>query len=394
MDPAAAAVEPLPGLPGFPYLHRGAGAVIVGPTGGGRSSLLQAGLYDAARAGLRCAYLGSEITEPEFNARAAILAQRRGDQVDDELRAALARVRYLNLASVMPRAWKDPQEWIDTITANYEIVITDPLSAVAAALGLDFDKSNADFVLWYDRLAQPLVTAGITFATPDNVGHAQEAKRRAKGASAKSDRVDLTFSCAASANPVGLTIRAHKVRSVRAGHREGDEWLFVRDTQRIQARGHTPAATTTAFRPTTIMQRVSETLEHDQGLSRNAIRTSIGGKAEYVDLALELLISEGHVEVVKTSQAHRHHCLKPYRGDTESRESQPSPGLTKDPVRPTESRPSPNQVPDPHPDTESHRVPPLKGGPVTGPGSDTNDNGHDDDWLQALIDSHPEQEHV
>ena len=86
MDPLAVPAEPLPTVPGFPYAHRGAGVVIVGPTGGGRSSLVEAGLYDAACAGLRCAYLGGEVTEGEFNARAADLASRRGDAVDEELR--------------------------------------------------------------------------------------------------------------------------------------------------------------------------------------------------------------------------------------------------------------------------------------------------------------------
>ena len=81
MDPTLADGEPLPPLAGFPFLHAGAGAVISGPTGGGRSSLLQAGAYDAACAGLRIAYLGSEVTPPEFNARAADLAERRGHEL-------------------------------------------------------------------------------------------------------------------------------------------------------------------------------------------------------------------------------------------------------------------------------------------------------------------------
>lgn len=86
MDPTAATVEPLPTLPGFPFLHAGDGAIVVGPTGRGRSSLIQAALYDAARARLQSAYLGCEVTPGEFNARAASLAHRRGDEVDDELR--------------------------------------------------------------------------------------------------------------------------------------------------------------------------------------------------------------------------------------------------------------------------------------------------------------------
>ena len=44
----------------LPFAHPGAGIVIVGPTGCGRSSLVQACLYDGAGAGLRGAYPGSE----------------------------------------------------------------------------------------------------------------------------------------------------------------------------------------------------------------------------------------------------------------------------------------------------------------------------------------------
>src|SRR4051794_14714536 len=51
MDPAAGHRDPLPALPGFPFLHDGAGALIVGPTGKGRSSLVQACAYDAALQG-------------------------------------------------------------------------------------------------------------------------------------------------------------------------------------------------------------------------------------------------------------------------------------------------------------------------------------------------------
>ena len=194
MDPMAAKVEPLPALSGFPYLHAGSGAVIVGPTGGGRSSLIQAGLYDAAIAGLRCAYLGCEVTEGEFNARAALLAQRRGDDVDDGLRARLALVRYLDLSSVVVQAWSDPAAWLEGIVASYDLLAIDPLSAVASALDLDFDKSNAEFIRAYDRLVAPLTAGGVAVVLVDNVGHAIEAKARAKGVSAKQDRADAATS--------------------------------------------------------------------------------------------------------------------------------------------------------------------------------------------------------
>ena len=354
MDPTAVAIDPLPGLPGFPFLHAGAGAVIVGPTGGGRSSLIQAGLYDAARAGLRCAYLGSEVTQPEFNARAAILAQRRGDEIDDTLLAQLAHARYLNLAGAIAHGWGDPAAWVEGITASYDLLAIDPLSAVASALDLDFDQRNAEFIRFYDRLVQPLTDRGLAVVAVENIGHATEAKARAKGVSAKQDRADLTFSCAHTTNPAGLIIKAHKVRSIRAGIQRGDEWLFTRDTQRIERRDHTNESEHDAtFRPTTIMQRVSEAVECNAGLTTNALRTTVKGRGEYVTLALQLLVSEGYIEAHKDGQALRHHTINPYRQDTES----------------TESQPSPSQVPDLAPDTEStgsHHPNVVGGGPGLG----------------------------
>jgi hypothetical protein len=287
--------------------------VIVGPTGGGRSSLIEAGLYDAAKDGLTVAYLGSEITEEEFNARAAILAERRGDDIDDELRARLAHVRYLNLSSVIARAWRDPSAWAEGVVAHYALLAIDPLSAVASALDLDFDQRNAEFIRFYDQLIAPLTAREVAVVIVDNTGHAIEAKNRAKGVSAKQDRADLTFSCSLSTSPVGLIIKAHKVRSVRAGVRRGDEWVFLRDTQCIEQRDGVNDNIESTFRPTKIMQRVSETVESDPGLSRNSIRASVGGRAEYVGLALELLISEGYIAVVRDRQAHLHHSLRPYR---------------------------------------------------------------------------------
>jgi archaellum biogenesis ATPase FlaH len=336
MDPAAAPVEPLPTLAGFPFVPEGNGVMIVGPTGGGRSALVQAALYDAGLAGLDCAYLGSEITPGEFNARAAVLADRRGDTINDEIRGRLSLVRYLDLASVIASAWARTDEWANAIVGRYTVVVIDPISAVASALDLDFDKANADYIKFYDRLVAPLTSRGVAVILVDNVGHAEEAKARAKGASAKSDRADLTFSCSQSTNPPGLIIKAGKVRSVRAGFQRGDEWLFLKDPQRIVARGHSEE-THPAFRPTTIMQRVSEAVERDPGLSANAIRTTIGGRSEYVTLALQLLVSEGYIDAERDGQAHRHRSLKPYTTPTASTESPPSPNQVPDPVLGTES---------------------------------------------------------
>ena len=74
LNPLSVANKLLPPLPGFPYLSEGNVAVIAGPTGGGRSALVELGLYEAALAGLRCAYFGAEIDSGEFAARARMIA--------------------------------------------------------------------------------------------------------------------------------------------------------------------------------------------------------------------------------------------------------------------------------------------------------------------------------
>jgi hypothetical protein len=323
MDPAAQAPEPLPTIPGFPFLHRGAGAVIVGPTGGGRSSLIQACAYDAAPHGVRVAYLGSEVTEGEFNARAADLARRREDPIDSTLRDQLANVRYLNLASTIAHAWEHPDQWAQEIPDRFDVVAIDPISAVASTLGLDFDKSNAEFVRFYDLLVQPLAAAGVAVAMLDNVGHAIEARARAKGASAKQDRADLTFWCKVKAQPVGLIITAGKVRTVRAPFHRGDAWSFDRATQRIaRTEAHTIDA---APRPTVLMERISLTVESSPGLNRTAIRNAVHGRAADILGAVDTLISENYI-AERTEHGRRgHHSIRPFRKDDDDGSAVPDP---------------------------------------------------------------------
>jgi hypothetical protein len=198
MNPDAVSAEPIPAIPGIPYLTPGATALLVGPTGRGRSSLAEASLYDAARESVDSAYLGCEVTEPEFHARSGHLAMLRGDVIDAALKRDLALVRYLDLPDTISTAWERPNEWIEGVAEMFRVVVIDPLSAVESALGLNFEQRNTDFVAFYDRLIQPLTRRGVGVLLIDNIGHATEAKGRAKGASAKQDRVDIIL-------PLGLS---------------------------------------------------------------------------------------------------------------------------------------------------------------------------------------------
>jgi hypothetical protein len=347
MNPHAAPREPIKALEGLPITYPGACTVLVGPTGGGRSMLLQACLYDSSLAGLRGAYLGCEIVEDEFHARAAEIAECRGDRIGDELLALLAEVRYHDLASTIVHASAHPDEWAAEIAARYDWIGIDPLSAVAAALDRDFEN-NAEYVAFHARLIEPLTRQGVPVVLVDNVGHGDTARTRAKGASAKQDKADVLLTCTAISG--GLAIQARKVRSIRAPIRKGDEWTFDRATLRIAPRTtSTPEPERPAFRPTTIMQRVSEVVERDAGLSQTAIRAAVGSRAEHVRLALQLLISEGYVAAEKDGQTHTHRSLRPYRQDTDEQlQLDPDP-----PTASTASPPRPHPVPDAVPGTAS-----------------------------------------
>ena len=166
-------------------------------------------------------------------------------------------------------------------------------------------------------LVQPLAAAGVAVVMLDNIGHAIEARNRAKGASAKEDVADLTFACKLRAQPVGLVITAKKVRSVRAAHRRGDSWMFDRETQRIErSESEQHAAQEAAFRPTVLMERVSRAIEAEPGLTRRALRTAVKGKHDVKELALEMLIADGYVEQRHEGQWPRHHSTRPFRAET------------------------------------------------------------------------------
>lgn len=211
---------------------------------------------------------------------------------------------------------------------------------MASALGLDFDKSNADYVAVYDRLVQPLVTAGLLVVLLDNVGHALDAKNRAKGASAKSDRADLTFSCKLVTRPVpAMILTAQKVRSVRAGFQRDASWIFDHETMRVVGHGH-DAPTVPTFRPTVLMERVSRAIEDEPGLTRRALRTAVAGNHAAKELALELLVIEERVARRKQGQAVRHFSTRPFRADADA-EVDTVPTVPKPCPRHGRSRPCP-----------------------------------------------------
>jgi hypothetical protein len=70
------------------------------------------------------------------------------------------------------------------------------------------------------------------------------------------------------------------------------------------------------FRPTGLMAKVCAVLaQHPNGLSKNAIETSVGGKAATVRGALDLLVSEGYVTAGRVGTANVHKLARPFTDD-------------------------------------------------------------------------------
>jgi len=107
------------------------------------------------------------------------------------------------------------------------------------------------------------------------------------------------------------------VRSIRAGIKHGDNGGSPRLTDdRTLDRGRFRAGARVP--PDRPLQRVSEAVTADPGLSKRAIRKTVRGKAEVVELALELLVAEDYIDPREEGQGKpsRHYSLKPYKDET------------------------------------------------------------------------------
>jgi hypothetical protein len=230
---------------------------------------------------------------------------------------------------------------------------------------------NTDTADWLDKIPRRAIRAGCAVVAADHVVKDKEARGRyAIGAQHKLAGVDVAYSLTV-VEPFGrgrngvVTIKVQKDRpgGIREYAQDGIV-ATLRATSHLDGsvsiRLDPPEArdSSTPFRPTGLMEKVSRALEADSGLSVRAVRSAAKGKGEYVDLALELLISEGFVRTEPGARnSTRHYSVRPYRDD--------------DPT--TVSPPCPDRVPDTVDATVS-RVPTLIGDTVTEHTNTTTDN--------------------
>jgi hypothetical protein len=247
-----------------------------------------------------------------------------------------AKLRYYAWPS-MSLSWRDDPAYPAEF-AGADVVIFDSSRSHTAPLGLTEDASD-DWAAFTTALVDPLMQAGITTVTLDNMGH--EEKGRPRGTSAKEDLCDIAYTMKVG-TPFSSTLAGRlELRCSRSRIGEitvGDMWRMelggghYGSWQRVERASADERA---AFRPTAIMEKVSRAVEQDAGLSKRSIRTAIAAKNDWIDLALELLISEGFIEAREDGQAHRHYSIRPYREGTVPTVPQPCPNRAPGTVEPT-----------------------------------------------------------
>lgn len=265
-----------------------------------------------------------------------------------------ARLSYLRVDEPVDR-WA-----IDALTANTPaLVVIDGITEALTVEGLDM-AANQDIAEFRKRIARPFVRAGAAVLEVDHVVKDKENRGRyAIGAQHKLAGTDVAYKLDV-VQPFGrereglvkITVTKDRPGFVRQHSEDGERTALLRlqsDNGTVTTRLERAEEHGDSFRPTRIMERVSKAVEAQPGLTRNAVRATVQHKATYVDLALELLISEGFVTFKREGQAKLHHVVKPYRVPTES-----------------------HRVPDPAGDTGSPGPPPFKGTRDPDPAATTN----------------------
>jgi hypothetical protein len=313
VDLIAAICEGIPEpafVPGCaPWLLQGKRYLVPAPAGTGKS--LAAAVISVAivEAGGTVAILDVENGADEYARRLQDILNAR-DPDGTAADACQARLRY-HAWPTLSLAWI-AGEWADALR-DCQLVIFDSSRLMLSSVGLGEDKAD-DYSRFVTGLLIPLARAGITTMVLDNTGHDQE---RARGSSSKEDLNEVVY----------LLKRGAAFDRDRAGHLRmllrRNRFASLPQELHLHVGADTYSAPVPAqddgddgarpFRPTGLMERVSVALEGSPGLSKRAIRETVRGKNSVIDLALELLVCEGFVEVIRDGRSDAHRSVREYR---------------------------------------------------------------------------------
>lgn len=292
---------------GEPWLLAGKRYLLPAPAGTGKSLLAVVVGVEVVAAGGTVAVLDVENGADEYARRLADVLEARedGDQLAD---ACSARFLYYDWPAL--RVDWDGEEWA-AAHAGVDLAVFDSSRMMLSAAGLAED-SNDDYSTFVNGLLVPLARAGVATVVLDNTGHDGE---RARGASAKGDLNEAVY-VVETGEPFDREQAGH-LRLVRKRTRFSELPAELRVPIGDGAYGPVeevePAPDADGFRPTTLMERISEAVEQEPGMGKNDLRRAVTGKNDAKDLALRLLVAEGYLRVEQEGQARRHYGVRLYR---------------------------------------------------------------------------------
>ena len=221
------------------------------------------------------------------------------------------------------QAWEELTEVLD---AGPTLAVIDGVTESMTVEGLSLEK-NADVAEFYERLPRRLERLGPAVVLLDHVTKSKDGRGRfAIGGQHKLAGVSGASYSIEAINPFGRNregLARLYVAKDRLGwvseHERGQRRLIAEIVSTSGPDGvsisiEPPPEHSDTFRPTFLMERLSRMIEETPGLSKNALRQSVKGKAAVIDLALELLVAEEYVRIeTGSNRSHLHHNIKPFR---------------------------------------------------------------------------------
>lgn len=319
-DPAAAEPPPvfLARTDGKHLIYAGKVNALIGESESGKTWVALEAVRQALGKGLAVLYLDFEDTAP------GIVARLRSMGVRDKHMEALAYVGPEE--SLTTLAERDIAE----VMAQHRpaLVVVDGVNAAMTLLGLDLgdNKDATEFSL---RVLRPLKRTGAGVITVDHVTKSKDNRGSyAIGAQAKRADIDGASLSVDVVQPFGRGMRGELKLTVakdRPGHvRAVSGGAKAAGVAVLDSNGVTGSITVAIeppsvvdpskpFRPTVLMQRVSEFLEREGAQGRTAVKVAVTGENASVMDALDLLVEDGYVRLDPKSK--KYQSAKVYRSD-------------------------------------------------------------------------------
>lgn len=307
---------------GAGLLYPGEMAFLVGESGAGKGWLIIHAAAEVLAAGSGVLFLDFE------DGPASIVARLLAVGVEPD--AILNRFGYIHPVEPIDDYGNAALLLAESVEAVHPaLVVIDAATDAMSLQGLN-PNANDDAARFLAILARPLAASDACVVVVDHVPKATDGRTRsfAIGAQHKRAGAALTY-VVDTLRPIEKGNDDGLVRIWCAKDRHGSVQAAAPgramprhvadfhvaanlDGTKVVALLSTPAAPT-AFRPTTLMERVSRHIEEQPGATTRQIRNNVRGNTVGKAKALEMLIEAGHVSREQDGQAHRHHSVTPYR---------------------------------------------------------------------------------